>query len=62
MKHNVAITFEEKKKRLFGTRVIRETRNVTMDDRTYRKLKKKLDTGRSITVDDLILYDCIFED
>lgn len=62
MKRRVEITIEEKKRGLFGTKVVRETRTVSMDERTYHKLKKKLDAGRSITVDDLIMYDCIFED
>ncbi len=62
MKHQVKITYEEKKRGLFGTKKVLQTKTVTMDDKTYRKLKKQLNTGRSITLDDLIMYDCIFED
>ena len=62
MKHQVKITYEEKKRGLFGTKKVLQTKTVTMDDKTYRKLKKQLNAGRSITLDDLIMYDCIFED
>lgn len=62
MKRRVDITIEEKKKGLFGTKVVRETRTVTMEEREYRKLKNKLDTGKSITLGDLLMYDCIFDD
>ena len=62
MKRRVDITIEEKKRGLFGTKIVRETRTVSMDEKEYRKLKRKLEAGRSITLDDLIMYDCIFED
>ena len=62
MKRRVEITIEEKKRGLFGTKVVRETKTVSMDEKSYRKLQKKLDSGHSITVDDLIMYDCILED
>ena len=62
MRRNVDITFEEKKRGLFRTRIIRETRTVSMNERDYRRLRKELNAGRSITMDDLILYDCILDD
>ena len=62
MKRRVDITIEEKKRGIFGTKIVRETRTVSMDEKEYRKLKRKLEAGRSITLDDLIMYDCIFED
>ena len=62
MKRRVDITIEEKKRGLFGTKIVRETRTVSMDEKENRKLKRKLEAGRSITLDDLIMYDCIFED
>ena len=62
MNHRVDITFEEKKRGFLRTRTVRETRSVSMDERTYRKLKKRLNAGRSITVDDLIMYDCVLEE
>ena len=62
MKRRVDITIEEKKKGLFGTKVVRETRTATMEEKEYRRLKNKLDAGKSITLGDLLMYDCIFDD
>ena len=61
MKHKVEVTVERKKKGLFGTKTVKETKEVWVDEKTYRKMKKEKGS-RPYTVEEMMLYDAIFDE
>ena len=61
MKHKVKVVVEKKKKGLLGTNTVKETKEVWVDGKTYRKmLKEKGD--RPYTIEEMMVYDILFDD
>ena len=61
MKHKVKITVETKKKGLFGTKTVREEKTDWVDSKTYKQMQKE-HRNKPYSVEELMLYDCIFDD
>ena len=61
MKHKVKITVETKKKGFFGTKTVREEKTVWVDSKTYKQIQKE-HRSRPYTVEEMMLYDWIFDD
>lgn len=61
MKHKVEVIIEKKKKGLFGTKTVKETKEVWVDDKTYRKMQKEK-KNRPYTVEEMLLYDELLDD
>ena len=59
MKHKVKVKVPVKKKGLFGTKTVTETRIIEVDDKTYRQMKEK---DEPYSIEEMILYDEIFDD
>ena len=61
MKHKVMVTIRKKKKGLFGTKVVKETKEVWVDEKTYRKMQKEKN-NKPYTVEEMMLYDSLFDE
>ena len=61
MKHKVEVTIEKKKKGLFGTKTVKETKEIWVDGKTYRKMQKEKN-NRPYTVEEMMLYDALFDE
>ena len=61
MKHKVTVTVETKKKGLFGTKTVKETKEIWVDGKTYRQMQKEK-TNRPYTVEEMMLYDSLFDE
>ncbi len=61
MKHKVKVKVPVEKKGLFGKRTIMEERIIEVDEKTYRKLKK-MQQNRSYSINEMFLYDEIFDE
>ena len=61
MKHKVKVKVPVEKNGLFGKRTIMEERMIEVDDKTYRKLKKE-QRDRPYSIDEMMLYDELFDE
>ena len=43
-------------------RTRKEKRTMLVDEKTWKKLKRQKNKQQPITLDELIMYDCIFDD
>ena len=57
----VKVKVETEKPGLFGSKKVTEYRNVKVDDKTYRRLMKEK-AKKPLSIDEMILYDEIFDD
>lgn len=61
MKHKVKMLVETQKKGLFGRKTIREYKTVKVDGKTYKQMKKQM-KKKPFSLDEMLLYDTIFDD
>ncbi len=61
MKHKVKMLVETQKKGFFGSKPKREFKTVKVDGKTYKKMKKQM-RNHPFSLDEMMLYDTIFED
>ena len=61
MKHKVKVVVETKKKGLLGTKTVQEVKEVWVDGPTYRKMQKEKG-NRPYTVEEMMLYDALFDE
>ena len=62
MKHRIVYYVETKKRGFLGIpKKVREKRVAYVDGKTYKKLKRAFN-NRSYTVEEMFLYDMIFDD
>ncbi len=62
MKHKVKVQVPVEKRGLLGfKKTVMETRTVEVDGKTYKKLQKEWNK-RSYSVEEMILYDEIFDE
>ena len=59
MKHKVTVDVETTKNGLFGKKKVIEKKTIWVDGKTYRELQKR---QGSFTIEELMFYDCIFDD
>ena len=61
MKHKVMVTVATKKKGLFGTKTVKENKNVWVDGKTFRKMQKERN-NRPYTIEEMMIYDDLFDE
>ena len=61
MKHKITVMVPVEKRGFFGKKTVMEKRTVTVDSKTYKKLKAQY-RNRPFSLDELIMYDVIFDD
>ena len=61
MKHKVKLLVPVEKRTLFGKKTVMQERTVTVDGKTYRKMKKA-ERDRPFGIDEMMFYDFIWED
>lgn len=61
MNHKVKMMVPVEKRTLFGKKTVMQERTVTVDGKTYRKMKKA-ERDRPFSIDEMMFYDCIWED
>ncbi len=61
MKHKIKVKVPIEKKGLFGAKTFLETRVIEVDDKTFRKMKKK-QKNRPFSIEEMMLYDDLFYD
>ena len=61
MNHKVKMLVETQKKGLFGTKTVCEYKTVKVDGKTYREMKKQI-KHKPFSFNEMILYECIFEE
>jgi len=57
----IKVLVETEKLGLFGKKKVLETRTIEVDDKTSKRLMKE-QSKKPITLDEMILYDIIFDD
>ena len=61
MNHKVKMMVPVEKRTLFGKKTVMQERTVTVDGKTYRKMKKA-ERDRPFSIDEMMFYDWIWED
>ena len=61
MKHKVKALAEVEKRGLFGKKKVYEQRTVTVDGKTYRKMKKA-EQEREFGIGEMMLYDALWDE
>ena len=61
MKHRVKALVETEKRGLFGKKKVYVEKTVTVDGKTYRKMKRE-ERNRPLSVDEMILLDFFLND
>ena len=61
MNHKVKMMVPVEKRTLFGKKTVMQERTVTVDGKTYRKMKKA-ERDRPFGIDEMMFYDFIWED
>ena len=62
MKHKVTILVEVDKTGFFGQKkIVIEKREIWVDDKTYKELKKKA-KNKPYSIEEMMLYDDLFEE
>ena len=61
MKHKVRALVEVEKRGIFGKKKVYEQRTVSVDGRTYKKLKKA-EREREFGISEMMLYDALWDD
>lgn len=61
MKHKVKMLVETQKKGVFGAKTVREYKTVKVDGKTYKQMKKQAKSA-PFSLDEMLLYDTVFED
>ena len=60
--HKIKVMLPVEKRGLFGIKkTVYEERVIEVDDKTYKKMKKE-QRSKSYTIDEMILYDEIFDE
>lgn len=62
MKHKIKVRVAVEKKGLLGTKkTVMETRSITVDEKTYEKMKKEL-KKRPLSMEEMMYYDFLLSD
>jgi len=62
MKHKVKVITETKKRGLLGIpRTVREEKVITVDEKTFRRMKKE-QKNQPYTIEEMVLYDLLLDD
>jgi hypothetical protein len=61
MKYKVKVKVSVEKRGLFGKKTVYEERTIEVDRKTYKQMQKK-NNGRPYSIEELVLYDEIFDD
>ena len=62
MKHKVKVQVPVEKRGLFGIKkTVMETRTIEVDGKTYKKMKKEWE-NRPYSIEEMMLYDDIWDD
>ena len=61
MKHKVKALVEVEKHGLFGKKKVYEQRTVTVDGKTYRKMKKA-EREREFSIGEMMFYDALWDE
>ena len=62
MKHKIKVQVPVEKRGFLGIKkTVMETRTIEVDDKIYKKLKKKWN-NRPYSIEEMMLYDDIFDD
>ena len=61
MKHKVKVVVETKKKGLLGTKTVKETKDIWVDGKTYKKMQKEK-SNRPYSIEELMFYDYLFDE
>ncbi len=61
MKHRVRALVQVEKYGLFGKTKVFEERNITVDGRTYRKMKKA-ERDRPFSIGEMMFYDLLWDE
>ena len=59
MLHKVKMLVPVEKRTLFGKKTVMQERTVTMDGKTYRKMKRA-ERDRPYSIEEMMFYDWIF--
>lgn len=57
----IKVQVETEKKGLFGTKKVIETKTIQVDNKTYKEMKKK-EKNRPYSIEEMMLYDEIFDE
>lgn len=61
MNHKVKMMVPVEKRTMFGKKTVMQERTVTVDGKTYRKMKRA-ERDRPFSIEEMMFYDWLFED